>query len=197
MPDEEIEILDFFDFEVEEDDYHQDDFSVSALELTTGVGDWIKMVNPYHFRGSDLAQIGVLDNFALEVRWQSDGERRRYALDEVCPVRPTETEIEAATKLTRPVPLAAPPRLDAKAGKAFTLGEFVTARSPYSRYGSQLGAIWEVLAGDRYVVIWEHVVGIRPKDSKRNRPPLSWARRDLISAECKEAAVIKRLSAKR
>lgn len=189
--------IDNFSFEFEEDDFVVDDF---AVETATTVGDWVKIVDKYHFRGLDLAVITAIDAFAIEVRWQSDGSARRYALDEVIPVFPSPAEIAAATARHSQMDLTPQKRIDPKSGRSFAQGEFVTAASPYCRHGAQLGTIAHVLPNDQYIVYWQHVIGCRPKDARRSYQPFSWLRSDLISAQYVEpvlSAKTKKLSSKK
>jgi hypothetical protein len=178
----EVDSLDEFQFEVEEDDFG--DNVVEGLTTSTGVGDWIKPTDTYHRRASDIGQISQIRGYNVSVVWVSDGSTTNIFIDEIIPIPPpTASEAqECISNAVPPLPSACPDRIDPNPSKLFRIGDLVMARSVMSRWGVQLGVIADALPNDKYSVDWHHVIGVRPKDSKSSHQKPIWCRSELMPA---------------
>jgi hypothetical protein len=171
-----------FQFEVEEDDFKGEVSSETATPA--GVGDWVKPVDTYHRRASDIGQISQIRGYNVSVAWVSDGTTTSIFIDEIVPI-PPPTALEAQSCISNavpPMPSACPDRIDPNPSKVFRGGDLVMARSVMSRWGVQLGVITETLPDNKYTVDWHHVIGVRPKDSKSSHQKPIWCRSELMSA---------------
>lgn len=176
----EVDLID--EFEVQEDDFSGD--VVEGLATSTGVGDWVKPVDTYHRRASDLGQISQIRGYNVSVVWVSDGGTTSIFIDEIIPI-PTPTASEAQECISNaipPLPSSCPDRTDPTPSKPFKIGNLVMARSIVSRWGVQLGVIDEVLPDNKYLITWHHVIGVRPKDSKSSHQKPIWCRSELLPA---------------
>jgi hypothetical protein len=187
MAEKEFE-LDFepaFQFAPEEDDDWREDKAPVEQLVLTGVGDWIRPVDSYHARGADFGQIQQIRGQNAQILWAADRCSTNMFIGDIYPiVAPTPIEInQAQANSSRPSPPACPDRVDPNPTAKFGVGTLVMTRAINCRHGVQLGIIAEVLGKNRYRVDWQHIIGIRPKDSRTSFQPKSWRRCQLLSAE--------------
>jgi hypothetical protein len=168
----------------EDDDWREEKAPVEQLVLT-GAGDWIKPVDLYHARGADFGQIQEIRGQNAEILWATDGIRTNMFIGDIRPVTPpSPKQIDRLRQSVRPPATSAcADRLDPNPSSKFSLGTLVLTRAINCRHGVQLGTVIEVLSHDRYRVEWQHVIGIRPKDSRTSFCPDSWRRCQLLAAE--------------
>jgi hypothetical protein len=168
----------------EDDDWREEQAPVEQLVLT-GAGDWIKPADLYHARGADLGQIQKIRGQNAEILWATDGVRTNMFIGDIYPVKPPSMqEVGRLRQIPRSQAVAAcSDRLDPNPSAQFKLGTLVLTRAIQCRHGVQLGTVIEVLSDDRYRVEWQHVIGIRPKDSRTSFCPDWWRRCQLLAAE--------------
>lgn len=173
-----------FEFEFEEDDDRRDEKIIAPVVIDEFVvGSWVKARDLYAARALDIGKVIDINRDMARVQWCSDNLSLNYLFAELAAIAPTKTELESARSLMPFIYLPSIPRLDKREGGKIQVGDRVMTSSPYCRHGVQLGTIEYLLDGGRYVVSWIHIVGVKPRDSRRSFRPASWHRSDLIWAE--------------